>query len=445
MSQVMGRASAFVGSAVLLWMLSAPVAAEDTGTIEEIVAILRDEGLIDEATQQKLLVKHASEQKKKTSGVLGGLEWNGDLRMRHEAFWYDGDATGTPEPDNRYRFRYRARIGFQKQLGDRIRVGMRLASGVGSNRGTNTSFGEQPDFRPDDIFIDRAWVELRLGDGPVNTRLVLGKVANPFLWRVGLDRLMWDPDVTPEGGYVQARRSFGERAELWATLGAFIVKENSGAIGSKSDPKVFALQLGASRSITDALEIGGRVTGYEWRSLDRPFIDRAKLFGNLESGFDSKARIGELSAYARFTAAERLARAAPRQPRAQLHGGLGADRRRANGCRGHRLGSGVRDRRRHKERQARLHALSRGGERDRRQLRGQRPARRPDQPRGLRRVCLAEARPACGATTDVLRSRGDPELESLRGIAARWGPSAPAVGSARELLSSPRRAQAARR
>ena len=303
MSQVMGRASAFVGSAVLLWMLSAPVAAEDTGTIEEIVAILRDEGLIDEATQQKLLVKHASEQKKKTSGVLGGLEWNGDLRMRHEAFWYDGDATGTPEPDNRYRFRYRARIGFQKQLGDRIRVGMRLASGVGSNRGTNTSFGEQPDFRPDDIFIDRAWVELRLGDGPVNTRLVLGKVANPFLWRVGLDRLMWDPDVTPEGGYVQARRSFGERAELWATLGAFIVKENSGAIGSKSDPKVFALQLGASRSITDALEIGGRVTGYEWRSLDRPFINRAKLFGNLESGFDSKARIGELSAYARFTAA----------------------------------------------------------------------------------------------------------------------------------------------
>ena len=304
MSQVMGRASAFVGSAVLLWMLSAPVAAEDTGTIEEIVAILRDEGLIDETTQQKLLVKHASEQKKKTSGVLGGLEWNGDLRMRHEAFWYDGDATGTPEPDNRYRFRYRARIGFQKQLGDRIRVGMRLASGVGSNRGTNTSFGEQPDFRPDDIFIDRAWVELRLGDGPVDTRLVLGKVANPFRWRAGLDRLMWDPDTTPEGGYVQARKSFGERAELWATLGAFIVKENSGAIGSKSDPKVFALQLGASRSVTDALEIGGRVSGYEWRSLDRPFINRAKLFGNLESGFDSKARIGELSAYARFTAAD---------------------------------------------------------------------------------------------------------------------------------------------
>ncbi len=63
------------------------------------------------------------------------------------------------------------------------------------------------------------------------------------------------------------------------------------------------LQLGASRWLTDALEIGGRVSGYEWRSLDRPFIERAKLFGNLDSAFDGKARIGELSAYARFTAA----------------------------------------------------------------------------------------------------------------------------------------------
>ena len=298
------RSVALAGAALLL-ALGTPVAAEDTGTIEEIVAILRNEGLIDEATQQKLLVKHASEeQKKKTAGVLGGLEWSGDLRLRHEAFWFDGDATGTPEPDNRYRFRYRARLGFQKQLGDRIRVGMHLASGVGSNRGANVSFGELPDFRPDDIFIDQAWVELQLGDGPVDTRLVLGKVANPFLWRVGLDRLMWDPDITPEGGYIQARQSFGERSELWATLGAFIAKENSGVVGSKSDPKVFVLQLGASRWLTDGIEVGGRVSGYEWRSLDRPFIERAKLFGNLDSAFDGKARIGELSAYARFTAAD---------------------------------------------------------------------------------------------------------------------------------------------
>ena len=307
MMQFIARGGAFVGSAALLLLLSAPVAAGDTGTIEEIVAILRNEGLIDEATQQKLLVKHASEQKKKTAaGALWGLDWSGDLRMRHEAFWFDGDATGTSEPDNRYRFRYRARLGFQKQLGDRIRVGMRLASGVGSNRGFNVSFGEQPDWRPDDIFIDRAWVELRLGDGPVDTRLVLGRVPNPFRWSVGLDRLMWDPDISPEGGYIQARKSFGERSELWATLGAFIAKENSGVgvASPKSDPKVFALQLGASRRLTDALELGGRVSGYEWRSLDRPFIDRAKLLGNLDSAFDGKARIGELSAYARFTAAD---------------------------------------------------------------------------------------------------------------------------------------------
>lgn len=68
-----------------------------TGTIEEIVAILRNEGLIDEATQQKLLVKHASEREKKhTNGVLEGLEWSGDLRVRHEAFWFRWRRDGRP-------------------------------------------------------------------------------------------------------------------------------------------------------------------------------------------------------------------------------------------------------------------------------------------------------------------------------------------------------------
>ena len=112
MFQFSCRGVALVGSALLLVTPSAPVAAEDAGTIEEIVTILRNEGLIDEATQQKLLVKHASERRKneKTSGVLEGFEWSADLRLRHEAFWFDGDASGTPEPDNRYRFRYQARV-----------------------------------------------------------------------------------------------------------------------------------------------------------------------------------------------------------------------------------------------------------------------------------------------------------------------------------------------
>ena len=412
-----------------------------TGTIEEIVAILRNEGLIDEATQQKLLVKHASEREKKhTNGVLEGLEWSGDLRVRHEAFWFDGDATGAREPDNRYRLRYRARIGFEKQLSDRVRVGLRLASGVGSNRGTNVSFGEQPDFGPEDIFIDRAWVELRLGDGPVDTRLRLGKVSNPFRWRVDLDRLMWDPDITPEGGTLQVQKSFGERGELWGTFGAFIAEENSGVVGSKSDPKVFVLQLGATRRLTDALELGGRVSAYEWRSLDRTFIERAKTLGNLDSAFDGKARIGELSAYGRFMASE----ACPVLLHGSLERNFTADSAPIGGGLGDAediawaAGFEVGDAR--KNAKFGFTFLSCGGERDRRQLCGQRPPRRSGEPRGFRRLRLAQAQPTRGAAPDLLRVQGDPQLKCLRRIAspaqsaASSRPAPPAVVLAREFL-----------
>ncbi|MEE9279407.1 MAG: putative porin [Myxococcota bacterium] len=300
MLQILARGCA---AASVLFILGSggPAPAAETGTIEEIVSILRSEGLIDEATRQKLLAKHHNEQRRRaavSAGPLSGLEWTGELRLRHEAFWFDGDATGTPEPDNRYRFRYRARLGFQKQVSERVRVGMRLASGTGSARSTNVSFGEQPDWRPDDIFIDRAWAELRLTEGRVRTRLVAGRVANPFQWSIGMDRLMWDPDIAPEGAYLEARTGLGENAKLWATLGAFIAEEKS----VNADPKLFGLQLGGSTRLSDTLEIGGRISGYEWRSLDQDFIRRALDSGNLPSAFDGRARIGELSAYARITA-----------------------------------------------------------------------------------------------------------------------------------------------
>ncbi|MEE8312735.1 MAG: hypothetical protein V3R91_00330, partial [Myxococcota bacterium] len=108
--------------AVLIAMPAAPSGASDD-PIEEIVGVLRDHGLIDEATEQKILVKNRNRAVSASdSKLLDGWEWSGDLRLRNEQFWYD-DSFGVPAQDDRNRFRYRLRFGFKKKLSDVFTVG----------------------------------------------------------------------------------------------------------------------------------------------------------------------------------------------------------------------------------------------------------------------------------------------------------------------------------
>ena len=126
--------------AVLIAMPAAPSGASDD-PIEDIVGVLRDHGLIDEATEQKILVKNRNRAVSASdSKLLDGWEGSGDLRLRNEQFWYD-DSFGAPAQDDRNRFRYRLRFGFKKKLSDVFTVGMRLASGVAANS-ANVTFGQ---------------------------------------------------------------------------------------------------------------------------------------------------------------------------------------------------------------------------------------------------------------------------------------------------------------
>ncbi len=275
--------------------------------IEDIVEVLRAQGLIDEATEQKILAKSQQRRVPAAPAVgdgfefVKGFEWSGDMRLRNEQFWYDS-SLGQGESDDRNRFRYRARIGFEKQITETVRMGMRLATGTDLNS-TNETFGDE--FVNDPILVDRIWAELALPDCDCGwgTRVVGGKFANPFIWNNGFDGIIWDSDISPEGFYVSSSRGRADGGRLHATLGYFVIDENS----TSKDPKLFAAQLGGSARLADGVEAGLRVSGYEWRSLDSDFIDASTdggtaptTGGNLTGAFDGKARVGQASAYVRF-------------------------------------------------------------------------------------------------------------------------------------------------
>lgn len=298
------RSCALVGVSLVLFATGAARASDDP--VEQIVAVLHEKGLIDDATEQQILAKRMRQQAAETQPVgaaekfMEGFTWFGDLRLRNEQFWYD--SSFGEEADDRNRFRYRARIGFTKAVNDKVRVGMRLASG-GDFNSTNETFGGNDDFARDTIAIDQIWAEVDLpgADSGWKSTLGGGKVENPFLWRNSADRIVWDSDISPEGLYLKTLGNPGGEVKVFATAGYFIVSEES----SDKDPKVFALQLGASAPLGDSGELGARVSGYEWRSLDGDFVARnvagvtPTTGGNLAGAFEDMdgARIAETTAY----------------------------------------------------------------------------------------------------------------------------------------------------
>jgi hypothetical protein len=285
-------------------------AAQDEG-VEEIVAVLREKGLIDDAQQNQILAKHAAAEAKRTGSAAGpffsGLDLNGDFRLRWDHAHFNADESGQGLPD-RSRFRYRLRVGVRKQLNPDMAVGFRIVSGFNFNRGQDQELGHAPDFAPDPIQIDRAFFEYGLGDTAfgLKSTLIAGKTENPFRWGKGPDTLVVDQDLSFAGATLRERLNLSENAWLFATLGGYMIQE----FPTRSDPKLFGSQVGAGFRPARDWELGIRGSTYFFRSLDTgtgSFTDRATSAGNLggpsfSSAFPGdKARIGELSTYANFT------------------------------------------------------------------------------------------------------------------------------------------------
>jgi hypothetical protein len=267
----------------------------------EALQIMRDRGLIDDAKHAELVAKNQAWEGSHPS-LLSRLEWSGDFRGRFENFFYDEDDFGI-DTEDRNRARYRLRIGARAEVNDVVTAGFRLASGENDHRSTNQTLGREDDFGPDEIFIDQAYIELGvpqrfLAEGTA-VKGVLGKQANPFLWKYGKDFMIWDQDITPEGAAFQVAGAPTEMLSLFGNAGYFIVDEN----GGDKDPHVVGVQGGFGLAPLESLELGFRASWYDWRSVNDPFLTRVSETGSLITDTGDYSVV-ELASYARLTELE---------------------------------------------------------------------------------------------------------------------------------------------
>ena len=267
----------------LVWLLvllvsgaaAAGEAADEPTALTTLVKALHDRGVIDEQQYTDISARAAAAEAEQAPGWWERLSFWGDFRGRYEGFWYENTPNGQ-SPDNQQRGRYRLRLGVASQVNDYARVVFQFATGAGDNRSANQTFGGNLDWGKDLIEVDQAYLELKPfpheGQLPLDSTLFVdvGRVPNPFIWKNGRDVMLWDNDINLEGADFRFTSRPAEAVDLFANTGFFVDDENANA----KDPSLYAAQLGANVRANDKLTIGGRVSWFQFMSLDEAFVER---------------------------------------------------------------------------------------------------------------------------------------------------------------------------
>jgi hypothetical protein len=163
----------------------------------------------------------SSADKWKLSTSITEMELYGDIRLRYQ---YNGGETdntpvappgpgvaGTHDWQERERERYRLRLGLRGTLLDDWFFGLRLETSA-SNRSTNVTFGDDTSSSSaggggpfakgsDTVYVGQAYAGYKGFPGFTFTG---GRMPNPLL----STRMVWDPDINPEGLAEQWKHTF---------------------------------------------------------------------------------------------------------------------------------------------------------------------------------------------------------------------------------------------
>ncbi len=214
------------------------------------------------------------------------LNWYGDFRYRYE--YIDDDSASS----DRHRNRIRARLGLTAKVSDEWDLRFRIATGNGEVSGDPVSTNQTLDeaFSKKPIWLDQAFV----GYHPQwfeGLNAIVGKMENPF-YKVGKNELIWDSDLTPEGGALTYSHLFDEKTGINLATGGFWVNEES----SGGDTSLWGLQAYLRHQIDKPTYVLGGAGWYDYGNIqgeeslaDEWDDDGEAFFGNSSTADDTYA------------------------------------------------------------------------------------------------------------------------------------------------------------
>ncbi|MBN1817443.1 MAG: putative porin [Sedimentisphaerales bacterium] len=220
-----------------------------------------------EAAQKKTADAVAKGAAAPDSPLMEKIKWveklriSGDFRYRFEN--QDFDTRG----DERDRHRIRARIKLEADITDEWTVGIRVASGSSDSPvSTNQTLGGDggDGFSSKDIWLDLAYGDWHPTE---DFNILFGKMENPF-YAAGKHQLIWDGDVTPEGGAMNYAFKLSDSMSASVTGGGFWVEENSDTAANGADAALWGIQGTLQNVMADGSHLRGGVSYYNFTHLE---------------------------------------------------------------------------------------------------------------------------------------------------------------------------------
>ena len=202
---------------------------------------------------------------------LENIKWSGDFRYRHDSI--DDDTSTTTRDRNRIR----ARLKMEAKVNDEWDTIFRLASGSSdSPTSTNQTLGDSDadSFSSKEIWLDQAYADYHPGSMP-GLNIMAGKMSNPF-YLVGKNQIIFDTDVSPEGGAATYQWNMDDSTSAQLTGGAYWLSERS----TNADTSIFGIQGLLKHKLSHDSHILGGVSYYDFGNIKGKTLAGVSSEGN---------------------------------------------------------------------------------------------------------------------------------------------------------------------
>ena len=201
---------------------------------------------------------------------------------------------------DRTRFRIRARLGVDADLGEGFSAGFRIATGendspVTENQSLGLANGGQGgNFSKYSLWLDRAFLKYEIGGQPnKDFAITLGRFDNPFFGT----SVLWANDIGFDGAVLQAKYQIAKGLTPFLTLGAFPVfntdfnfATNQPAKFKSYDKYLYAGQLGANWRINKDFSIKLASAYYYFQNIEGRLSDPFTPLNTTDAGNTDDSR-----------------------------------------------------------------------------------------------------------------------------------------------------------